>query len=211
MRLIFGLMGLLISKIAVYGVTPIHKRPSRLHYIQKNAPFGAAYTLVASSDLISSKMRPELALRSMEIVTAPWSMISCLKIWMTLIQTRCGFNRMALRAIRRSQPSTYWNKNLAISRFREMDLSIGLHGRAIWHHSIISCGATWSHWFMLINQQQLTHWRPTLFVFFVTYGQQCSKKWPKLGRPECASSRTAAVAICPKSFSNVNATYWSLD
>ena len=42
-------------------------------------------------------------------------------------------------------------------------------------------------------------------------GQQCSKKWPKIGRPECASSRTAAVAICPKSFSNVNATYWSLD
>ena len=37
--------------------------------------------------------------------------------------------------------------------------------------------------------------------------QQCSKKWPKIGRPECASSRTAAVAICPKSFSNVNATY----
>ena len=29
-----------------------------LHYIQKNAPFGAVYTLVASSDLISSKMRP---------------------------------------------------------------------------------------------------------------------------------------------------------
>ena len=197
MRLIFGLTGLLVSKIAVYGVTPIHKRPSRLHYIQKNAPFGAAYTLVASSDLISSKMRPELALRSMEIVTAPWSMISCLKIWMTL------------RAIRRSQPSTDWN--LALSWFREMDLSIGLQGRAIWHLSIISCGATWSHWFMLINQQQLTHWRPTLFVFFVTYGQQCSKKWPKIGRPECASSRTAAVAICPKSFSNVNATYWSLD
>ena len=36
MRLIFGLTGLLISKIAVYGVTPIHKRHSRLHYIQKN-------------------------------------------------------------------------------------------------------------------------------------------------------------------------------
>ena len=71
MRLIFDLTGLLISKIAVYRVTPIHKRPSRLHYIHKTAPFGAAYTLVASSDLISSKMRPELALRSMEIVTAP--------------------------------------------------------------------------------------------------------------------------------------------
>ncbi|KZC12688.1 hypothetical protein WN55_04156 [Dufourea novaeangliae] len=38
-------------------------------------------------------------------------------------------------------------------------------------------------------------------------GQQCSKKWPKIGRPECASSRTAAVAICRKSFSNVNAMY----
>ena len=36
-----------------------------------NAPFGSTYTLVASSDLISSKIRPELALRSMEIVTAP--------------------------------------------------------------------------------------------------------------------------------------------
>ena len=169
MRLIFGLPGLLIIKIAVYGVKPIHKRPSRLHYIQKNASFGAAYTLVASSDLISSKMRPELVLRLMDIVTAPWSMISCLKIWMTLIQTRCGFNRMALRAIWRSQPSTYWNQNLAISWFREIDLSTGLQGHAIWHLSVIS---TWSHWFMLINQQQLTHWRPTLFVFFLTYDQQ---------------------------------------
>ena len=49
---------------------------------------------------------------------------------------------------------------------------------------------------MLINQQQLTPWRPALFVLFVKYGQQYSKKWPKIGRPECASSRTAAVPIC---------------
>ena len=44
MRLIFGLTGLLISKIAAYGMRTIHKRSYRLHYIQKNAPFGAVYT-----------------------------------------------------------------------------------------------------------------------------------------------------------------------
>ena len=47
----------------------------------------------------------------------------------------------------------------------------------------------------------------SIFVLFVKYAQQCSKKWPKIGRPECASSRTAAVPICLKSFSNVNVMY----
>ena len=62
-RLIFGLVGSLINRIAGYGVIPIQKGFSRPHYIQKNVPFGAVYTLVALSDLISLKMGLELTLR----------------------------------------------------------------------------------------------------------------------------------------------------
>ena len=91
MRFIIGLAVLLTKKnCRLWSETNPHnilKTPLN----SEKAPFGVVYMLVASSDLIASKIRLEHTLRSMEIVNRPWSTIFFL-IWMTLIRQRCGFN-----------------------------------------------------------------------------------------------------------------------
>lgn len=67
----FGLTDLLMSRIASYGVIPIQERSYSPHYIENNASFGAIYTLIVSSDLISLKIWLGLPLRSMENANGP--------------------------------------------------------------------------------------------------------------------------------------------
>lgn len=108
MKLIFGLMALLISKICVIGQHQTHMCFKRLHYNHKKWACGVDFIPEVLLENIFSSMKMIAMLRSMEFAIMPcWKTIFG-QNWMDLTSVICDSNKMVPHATQLVKQLIYW-------------------------------------------------------------------------------------------------------